>query len=420
MTWLSTSWRRRNPRSWWVIDDFFPNLLTGFRVAEYNALLRHFPGLSIASTYGGFDEAHAAYAALYPQFAPRVQRFSPPLLAGCPLVYVNFLNNAVAYLPWLLEHRVPFVTTLYPGGGFGLHEAASDAKLAQLLAAPGLRELIVTQSVTRDYARARAPRALPITEIFGVVVNPVYFQSGPPRAWYGQGKPTLDIAFVAEKYMARGENKGFPAFVGGLARALAGLKHPQDLRVHVVGSFESADWREVAPADAPDLSQWPGGVRFHGRLETSQLRTLMHGIDLVVSPNVPGALHSGNFDGFPTGCCVEAALCGVAFAATDPLGLSQGRFVDGEHYLRLEPGARAVAAAVLELAAQPLRIAAIGQAGQAVARRLFAPALQIGGRIAVLESHLAGRGLPGERSAAGAADASAADARAGVSARRVT
>ena len=55
-----------------------------------------------------------------------------PLLAGCPLVYVNFLNNAIAYLPWLLEHRVPFVTTLYPGGGFGLHEAASDAKLAQL------------------------------------------------------------------------------------------------------------------------------------------------------------------------------------------------------------------------------------------------------------------------------------------------
>ncbi|MBP8309066.1 MAG: glycosyltransferase family 4 protein [Burkholderiaceae bacterium] len=395
MRWLSTSWRRRNPHSWWVIDDFFPNLLTGFRVAEYNALLRHFPGLSIASTYGGFDEAHAAYAALYPELAPRVQRFSPESLAGCPLAYVNFLNNAVAFLPWLLAHRVPFVTTLYPGGGFGLYEAASDAKLAQLLAAPGLRELIVTQSVTRDYIRARAPEALPITEIFGVVVNPVYFQPEQARTWHGQGKPTLDIAFVAEKYMARGENKGFPAFVGGLAQALAGLARPQDLRVHVVGSFEPADWREVAPADAPDLSQWPGGVSFHGRLETSQLRALMHGIDLVVSPNVPGSLHSGNFDGFPTGCCVEAALCGTAFAATDPLGLSQGRFVDGEHYLRLEPGARAVAQVVLALAAQPSRIAAIGRAGRAMTRRLFDPALQIGGRIAVLESHLAGHPLAG-------------------------
>jgi lipopolysaccharide transport system ATP-binding protein len=193
---------------------FSPNLLTGFRVAEYNAL-PPFPGLSIASTYGGFNEPTRPGPSCTPGVAPRVQRFSPPLPAGRPLVYVNFLNNAIAYLPWLLEQRVPFVTTLYPGGGFGLYEAASDAKLAQLLAAPGLRELIVTQPVTRDYARARAPRALPITEIFGVVVNPVYFQSGPPRAWYGQGKPTLDIASWRRSATARGENKGFPAFVGG-------------------------------------------------------------------------------------------------------------------------------------------------------------------------------------------------------------
>ncbi len=401
MTWLSKCLPRPKPPSWWVIDDFFPNLLTGFRVAEYNALLDHFPGLSIASTYGDFAAAHAAYAALYPALAARVVRCAPERLAQCPLAYVNFLNNAVAFLPWLDAHRVPFVMTLYPGGGFGLYEAASDAKLAKVLASPGLREVIVTQPVTRDYLHARAGRALPITEIFGVVVNPMYFEPAPPRAWYGPGKPTFDIAFVAEKYMPHGENKGFPAFVGGLARALAELTDPNALRVHVVGSFVANDWRAVAPAGTPDPALWPGTVRFHGRLETARLRELMQTVDLVVSPNVPGALHSGNFDGFPTGCCVEAALCGAAFAATDALSLSEGRYVDGEHYLRLAPGARAVAQAVLELARQPQRIAGIATAGRDVTRRLFAPAVQIGGRIAVLESHLA----RGSRAAGGAMNA---------------
>ena len=47
MNWLS-KWFRRPPPAWWILDDFFPNLLTGFRVAEYNALLDRFPGLRVA------------------------------------------------------------------------------------------------------------------------------------------------------------------------------------------------------------------------------------------------------------------------------------------------------------------------------------------------------------------------------------
>jgi lipopolysaccharide transport system ATP-binding protein len=32
---------------WFILDDFFPNLLTGFRVAEYNAHLQSFPQMQI-------------------------------------------------------------------------------------------------------------------------------------------------------------------------------------------------------------------------------------------------------------------------------------------------------------------------------------------------------------------------------------
>ncbi len=367
----------------WVLDDFFPNLLTGFRVAEYNALLRHFPGLRIASTYGDFAAAHAAYAHHYPDLAPRVRVFEPGLLEGCRLAYLNFLNNADAFLPALAAHRVPFVMTLYPGGGFGLYEAASDAKLARVLGSPWLREVIVTQSVSRDYLRARGAGALPVTEIFGVVAHPLYFEGPPagPRRRFGRDKSAFDVAFVAEKYMPRGLNKGFPAFVAGVRAAIAAAP-ALDWRVHVVGGFSEDDWHTEWPDARAELGD---RLQLHGRLETSRLREWLSGIDLVVSPNLPGALHRGNFDGFPTGCCVEAALCGTAFAATDPLGLSEGRLRDREHYWHLEPGAEPVSAALLALAAEPRRLAALGEAGQTRVREHFAPAVQIGGRIAVLE-----------------------------------
>jgi hypothetical protein len=43
----------------------------------------------------------------------------------------------------------------------------------------------------------------------------------------------------------------------------------------------------------------------------------------------------GNFDGFPTGACVEAALCEVAIMATDALQQNPG-FVDQQSILLLD------------------------------------------------------------------------------------
>jgi lipopolysaccharide transport system ATP-binding protein len=388
MNWLS-KWFRRPPPAWWILDDFFPNLLTGFRVAEYNALLDRFPGLRVASTYGDFDVAHARYAHLHPRHAHRIVRYAPGLLEGARLVYLNFLNNAVAFLPDLERARTPFVATLYPGGGFGLDESGSDAKLARLLGSPLLRSLIVTQDVTRAYVAARAPAHLPITEIFGVVANPDYFEPAPARTWFGNGKSACDVAFVAENYMRVGENKGFPAFVAAISALFAASPSegapdaPPPLAVHVVGSFDASHWRAAMPAGAPDPDALP--LRFHGRLETSALRAFYRGVDVVVSPNLPRVLHAGNFDGFPTGCCVEGALCGVVMVASDPLGLNADRYRDGVEFIRVEPDGADVARALRALLRDPSSVARIGEAGCTVTRRLFAPEVQIGGRIAVLE-----------------------------------
>lgn len=366
---------------WVVLDDFFPTLLTGFRVAEYNAHLETFGQLQVLSTLGHFEQEHAQYAALYPQHASRVRPYNPEWLAGCQLAYLNFLNNAAHFLPDLERYQVPFVLTLYPGGGFGLDEPESDAKLRRVLASPWLKAIIVTQPVTEDGVRRVAQLAglplPPLHRIHGLVVNPRYFGAAAPvhGARYGQEKAEFDICFVAERYMAQGANKGYPEFVAA-ALALADL--PQ-LRFHVVGGGYSPEEIEV--------SALGGRLQFHGRLETSALAQFYTGMDLIVSPNLPGRLHPGNFDGFPTGCCVEASLSGVAVMATDALVQNPG--YQDEQSMFLLPSDPAtlsgyIATRIRALAQQPEHLAKVALAGQAISRRLYHPSLQIGQRQQIL------------------------------------
>ncbi|MFD0666758.1 ATP-binding cassette domain-containing protein [Ramlibacter sp. MAHUQ-53] len=374
---------------WLVLDDFFPNLLTGFRVAEYNAHLDRFPQLAVLSSLGDFEAQHARYAARYPQHAQRVRAFEPQLLAGAQLAYLNFLNNAAQYLPHLERAGLPFVLTLYPGGGLGLDEPESDAKLLQVLSSPRLAGLVFTQPVTRDYVQAFAQRhgltLPPSTFVPGVVVNPLYFDAPAHGPYFGAGKATLDICFVAEKYMPQGLNKGYPEFIAA-AHALADVPN---LRFSVVGSFT---------ADDLDVSALGDRIRFLGRLETGELPAFFAAQDLVVSPNRPHLLHPGNFDGFPTGACVEAALCGVAVMATDALGQNPG-FVDGESLLLLPAGepaqiVAAIVSGVRALVADPARLAPLAAAGREATRRWYDPQAQIAPRQQALEAAAGRLGLP--------------------------
>ena len=375
---------------WLVLDDFFPNLLTGFRVAEYNAHLAAFPQLSVLSSLGDFASQHARYAEHYPALAHRVRPFAPAWLAGAGLAFLNFLNNAHQFLPALQQYRVPFVLTLYPGGGFGLDEPESDAKLAAVLACPLLQALIVTQGVTQDYVqRFAAGRGLalpPLHRIDGVVVNPLYLEVEAPARDAMADKAVLDICFVAERYMPQGANKGYPAFI---AAALA-LADCARLRWHIVGGGYTADELDITA-----LGQ---RIQFHGRLDTPDLRQFYAGMDLIISPNQPFLLHPGNFDGFPTGCCVEASLCGVAVMATDALGQNPG-YVDADTMLLLETSANTalapqIEARVRQLYADPTALKRIGQAGQTLTRQLYAPERQIGQRQHILRTVANQLGLP--------------------------
>jgi len=96
-----------SPHGWAILDDFFPNLLTGFRIAEYNAYLQRFPLLSIYSTLADFGAQWRKYSRLYPELSPKVKRFSRWDAPRPSFAYLNFLNNAADFLPFLERSKTP-------------------------------------------------------------------------------------------------------------------------------------------------------------------------------------------------------------------------------------------------------------------------------------------------------------------------
>ena len=254
----------------------------------------------------------------------------------------------------------------------------------QTCALPICFALVVTTPVIAEYLDAFAQREAlelpPVTEIAGVVVNPVYFGDAR-RVHFGAGKENADVCFVAEKYMERGLNKGYPEFIAA-AQAVAATD--QTVKFHVVGSFTEHD---------VPLGPLAGRLRFYGTLPTGELREFLLGMDAIVAPSRPFTLHAGNFDGFPTGACVEAAACGVAVLAADPL--RQNRlFEDGREIVLIDNEPQSIADALLALLREPARLRGIALAGQAVVRRHYAPERQIGRRIALIEQQLAAVEMP--------------------------
>jgi glycosyltransferase involved in cell wall biosynthesis len=360
-----------------VIDDLFPSLATAFRIAEINSILSHFDTAVVYSTWPD-RPGFCRYATCYPQFASRVHRFHPLRRLQGSAAYVIFLNNIFAYVEYLEKARLPFVFELYPGGGFYLDEVVSDAHLRRVVESPMFRKVIVTQNVTRDYLlRKEFCRTEQIELIYGVVVlSDILGEISGGKAYYAIDKETLDICFVANKYTPPVVDKGYDRFIA-CARILS--RRRTEARFHVVGNFTEED------AELGDLRD---RIKFYGHQLTPFFPQFYSRMDLILSPNMPFLAVPGSFDGFPTGSCIEAALCGTAIFATDELNMNEGRLKDEEEVVIISRNPEYTAEVIEKYVADPGRLARLAQDGQRAIRRLFAISAQMTPRLRVLEDLL--------------------------------
>jgi glycosyltransferase involved in cell wall biosynthesis len=364
-----------------VLDDMFPQVLSAFRYEEFRSYLDQTVGLEIYSDGSAFSfvgesrsvsDVIESFLRLHPQNRGRVHPLSPTNFPIADAYYAIFLNNIYKYVNAIEQVDRPFAFTLYPGGGFALDEVQSDAKLKRVLGSRCFRYVIATQPVTRNYLLSRGLcRENQLRFIQGGVITRSAFEKPHRKLHFGINKNRLDICFVAARYTLRGEDKGYDLFVDAATRIIrAGL----DAHFHVVGPWDETVLNL-------DDARWR--FNFYGFQPTSFFRDFYRRMDLILSPNRPFKLGPGAFDGFPTGCCIEAALHEVVVACTDELNLNK-QLEDGYDVIIIRPDADDIVEKLLPLLAQPDKFAKIGIRGRVGIARMFARQAQLPPRMNVL------------------------------------
>ncbi len=357
-----------------ALDMAFPSPLSAYRYAEFSHYLAQIPGSVVLTTLPGFERHHALFAAHHPALAAQVRQFVPETpLPASRLAYSVFLSTAHAFLAHVERQGLPLAMTLYPGGDFGIDDAASDAKLARLFAYDQLRKVIVTQAGTLEYLKTKSfydPERVEM--IYGVVIPDEYFRAPPKKLRFGLDKATLDLCFVAYKYMPQGRDKGYDRFIAA-AHVLA-QEIPQ-ARFHVVGNY--------GPEDL-DVAALSGTIHFHGIKQTPDFPAFYAGMDMVISPNIPHLLGGGKTDGFPTAACVEASLCGVGLMCSDVMRQNH-YYAEGSEVCVVPADIDAIVERVLHYHRDAQALASLGELGRARSRALFDPSVQLGARLDILQ-----------------------------------
>ena len=376
---VENRWPDRRSRNRLVIlDDNFPNPFAAHRVIEFNAYLELFEDLRIYSAAPTFQYLIKEYSRYYPQFRSSIRPHNDHRILRGKGVYIVFLHNAYRFLENVEKAGLPFVFELYPGGEFRLNERVSDERLQRVFSSPGFRKVIVTQKITMDYLVDKGFCDLARIEFIlgGVCASNQLNSSIYPRRRYGIDKEILDVCFVAYKHMPGGIDKGYDRFIAA-ARILA--RRNQQIRFHVVGSFDESD------ADIGDLR---GRISFYGSQYTDFFPEFYASMDIILSPNIPFVLAPGAFDGFPTSCCIEAGFCGVAVFCTDELGMSHGVFKDREEIVIISREPTEISDVIEEYMARPDRLAELAARGQHALQRVFDLNKQMEPRLRVLSSFL--------------------------------
>lgn len=366
-----------------ILDDIFPHLLSAFRIAEFNAYLSRYENAMVYSTAASFsvigddrtlNEVRDEYVGRYPEFEGRTLPFRKRRLKA-RLIYFVFLQNARNFMQLLERSKTPFVFTLYPGGGFKLNQLDSDTILSKVCSLPNLAKVITTQKISHEYLlNFLGPEKIEFI-YGGVFPSDRLATLGVPRKHYQKDKRTFDICFVAFKYMAKGIDKGYDAFVE-VARELCMLH--DDIFFHVVGPYDASDIY---------VSDLKGRIKFYGVRKTEFFPEFYASMDIILAPNVPFTIFPGSFDGFPTGSCIEAGLCGVAVFCADVLNQNIA-FKEGEEIVIIPLNVQEICKLIDRYYRDYDGLLQLARYGQEAFKAAFAIEAQLEKRFRILDNYL--------------------------------
>jgi len=371
-----------------IYDDIFPHPVSGFRYEEFTVLLNDFKISKIILEPLAYPivkspiEDHQKHIKEFiiqnDQLGSKLKLKKRFININTKLFYCVFINNIYRNLEWLEKYKIPFVFTLYPGGGFQLNEAVSDNKLRKVLESPMFRKVIVTQSITQDYLLDKELCGQEKIEfIFGGVVPQISLKRDlKDKKAYLKNKTTFDICFCAAKYTPKGEDKGYDVFIDF---AIEIAKKYDFVRFHVVGGFTEDDI---------DITSIKDKINFYGYQNFDYLAIIYKNMDVLISPNKAFVLGKGAFDGFPLGTVVEAVLNGVLVLITDELKLNTN-FIPDVDLILIESKKESLIAQITNLIDHPEKLYSISENGRQKFQKVYSNEIQMLPRIAALQNEIA-------------------------------
>jgi len=249
--------------------------------------------------------------------------------------------------------------------------------LRRVLSSSSFRKVIVTQQISYDYLAEQALCPPEQIEFIygGVLPSHLLAKKTQVKQRFQDSKSTLDICFVSHRYTQQGTDKGYDIFIE-VAKQLS--KACKEIVFHVVGPFD------VNTIDVVDIED---KILFHGTRYTDFFPDFYANMDIILSPNRPFVLSPGSFDGFPTGACVEAGLCGVAVFCTDPLQQNI-MFKDGVEIVIIQLNVQEICDQVQHFYHKPEELYCLSSQGQQAFRKIFDLSVQMQPRIDLLSSLL--------------------------------
>jgi len=291
------------------------------------------------------------------------------------LMYFIFKSTTMLYYDLLKKKKCDFVFELYPGGGFFFDDETCDNDLRKIMKLKGFKKVIVTQEPVREYLlRKKLCKKEQIEMIFGVVMNEESISKKYVKeSFFGKNKNTLDIVFMAHRYNVIGKDKGYDLFVD-VAKKLC--KKYSNINFHVVGNFDET---------IIDIESIKDHIKFYGPLEKSKFDSFFSDKDIILSPNRPGILAKGAFDGFPTASCTEAGVRKVVMMCSDELGMCQNYYTDNENIILIKTEVDDIVSKIEKLYRQPKRIKEIAEKGRERIIKLYSYDSQIKPRVDLLK-----------------------------------
>ena len=355
-----------------IFDDIFPSIYSPFRYEEYIEYLQNLENVYIFTTGKSLKAVNENRSILEvikefeennPRYKGRVFELNEKnkkILEGLKnkIAILTFLANVRENMEIIEKYKIPFVFTLYPGGGFVLNDQNCDLELKRICSSKYFRKVIVTQKNVYKYLiRKKICNKRQIEFIYGVVTpSEILKENNTNKRYYKYNKDTLDLCFVAHKYTQKGIDKGYDIFIE-VAKKLS--EKYSNINYHIIGGFDEKDI---------DVSILKNKIKFYGIKDSKWLKDFYANMDIIVSPNRPFKLGKGTFDGFPTGSCTEAMINGVMLLCTDELKLNV-KFKNNKDLIIIKPDVNDIRRTIENLYKNPKKITKIAERGKNKAKK---------------------------------------------------